>query len=100
MPNMETEATLPPMRITMDTSRLFRPAIKFALALALTMSAHPLAASAAEPGKPPLSGQTSTAVGRPKVGLALGGGGTRGVAHLAVIRELEKNHIPIDCIAG
>lgn len=38
--------------------------------------------------------------GRPKVGLALGGGGTRGLAHLAVLRELEKEGIPIDCIAG
>jgi NTE family protein len=37
---------------------------------------------------------------RPKIGLALGGGGTRGIAHLAVIRVLQKYGIPIDCIAG
>lgn len=42
----------------------------------------------------------STAPTRPKIGLALGGGGTRGIAHIAVLRVLEKNHIPIDCIAG
>lgn len=37
---------------------------------------------------------------RPKIGLALGGGGTRGLAHLAVLRVLEKEGIPIDYIAG
>ena len=37
---------------------------------------------------------------RPKVGLALGGGGTRGVAHVSVLRVLEKEGIPIDFIAG
>lgn len=37
---------------------------------------------------------------RPKIGLALGGGGTRGAAHIGVLRVLEKEGIPIDCIAG
>lgn len=35
-----------------------------------------------------------------KVGLALGGGGALGLAHLGVLRVLEENNIPIDCIAG
>lgn len=37
---------------------------------------------------------------RPKIGLALSGGGARGAAHVGVIRELEKLQIPIDYIAG
>ena len=37
---------------------------------------------------------------RPKIGLVLSGGGARGVAHVGVIRELERLHIPIDLIAG
>ena len=37
---------------------------------------------------------------RPKVGLALGGGFARGIAHLGVLHALEQNGIPIDCIAG
>ena len=37
---------------------------------------------------------------RPKVGLALGGGFARGIAHIGVLRVLEENEIPIDCIAG
>jgi NTE family protein len=34
------------------------------------------------------------------VGLALGGGFARGIAHIGVLRVLEENEIPIDCIAG
>src|SRR5262245_61851658 len=37
---------------------------------------------------------------RPKVGLALSGGGARGAAHVGVLRVLEKQHIPVDYIAG
>jgi len=37
---------------------------------------------------------------RPKIGLALGGGGARGLSHIGVIEVLEKNKIPIDFIAG
>jgi NTE family protein len=39
-------------------------------------------------------------LGRPRIGLALGGGGARGAAHVSVLRGLEKAGIPIDCIAG
>lgn len=37
---------------------------------------------------------------RPRVGLVLGGGGARGAAHIGVLRELERQRIPIDAIAG
>lgn len=37
---------------------------------------------------------------RKKVGLALGGGGTRGAAHVTVLKVLKENGIPIDYIAG
>ncbi|MGA8676920.1 MAG: patatin-like phospholipase family protein, partial [Candidatus Acidiferrales bacterium] len=37
---------------------------------------------------------------RPKVGVALGGGFARGIAHVGVLRALEQNEIPIDFIAG
>ncbi len=37
---------------------------------------------------------------RPIVGLALGAGMARGCAHVGVLREFEKNNIPIDLIAG
>src|SRR5688500_13733748 len=35
-----------------------------------------------------------------KIGLALSGGGARGFAHLGVLRALEANSIPIDCVSG
>ncbi len=37
---------------------------------------------------------------RPKIGLALGGGGARGAAHIGVLRTLEEMGVPVDYIAG
>jgi NTE family protein len=37
---------------------------------------------------------------RPRVGLALGGGFARGIAHIGVLRALEEHEIPIDYIGG
>jgi NTE family protein len=37
---------------------------------------------------------------RPKIGIALGGGFARGVAHVGVLRVLEDEGIPVDYIAG
>jgi NTE family protein len=35
-----------------------------------------------------------------KVGLALGGGAARGLAHIGVLKALEENEIPIDLMVG
>jgi NTE family protein len=52
----------------------------------------------------PVAAQTAPAVSerpqRPKIGLALGGGGARGAAHVGVLKVLEELRIPIDYIAG
>lgn len=37
---------------------------------------------------------------RPRIGLALGGGFARGIAHIGVLKALLDAKIPIDCIAG
>src|SRR2546427_6181767 len=37
---------------------------------------------------------------QPKIGLALGGGFARGVAHVGVLKVLRRENIPIDFIAG
>jgi NTE family protein len=37
---------------------------------------------------------------RPKIGLALAGGGAKGVAHVGVLRVLEELNVPIDYIGG
>ncbi|WP_328801580.1 patatin-like phospholipase family protein [Paenibacillus sp. LX16] len=36
----------------------------------------------------------------PKVGLVLGGGAVRGLAHLGVLRAFERHGIQVDCIVG
>ncbi|MEW6459132.1 MAG: patatin-like phospholipase family protein [Bacillota bacterium] len=41
-----------------------------------------------------------TVGGRPRIGLALGGGGARGYAHLGVLKAFREANIPIDVIAG
>ena len=37
---------------------------------------------------------------RPRIGLALSGGGAMGLAEIGVIQWMEENHIPVDRIAG
>src|SRR6185503_5540538 len=46
------------------------------------------------------SSHASTLVQRPKIGLALSGGGARGFAHIGVLEWFEQNHIPVDYVAG
>jgi NTE family protein len=43
---------------------------------------------------------TTTIGQRPRICLALGGGGARGAAHVGVLEALAQLHIPVDCIAG
>ena len=38
--------------------------------------------------------------GRPRIGLALGGGAARGLAHIGVLKVLEREKFPIDLIIG
>src|SRR5579863_755729 len=39
-------------------------------------------------------------VSPPRIGLALGGGFARGIAHVGVLRVLERENIPLHCITG
>ncbi|MHB1022415.1 MAG: patatin-like phospholipase family protein [Acidobacteriaceae bacterium] len=43
---------------------------------------------------------TEIAKPRPRIGLALGGGGALGLAHIGVLQWFEEHHIPVDMIAG
>ena len=47
-----------------------------------------------------IAAQTTNAPPRPKIGVALGGGGALGFAHIGVLRALEEQQIPVDYIAG
>jgi NTE family protein len=43
---------------------------------------------------------TEQPAGRPRIGLALGGGAARGIAHIGLLRWFEEHRIPVDYIAG
>jgi NTE family protein len=60
--------------------------------VAISQSAYSAAAAA-----PPAADSPQV---RPRVCLVLSGGGARGTAHIGVLKVLEEQKIPIDCIAG
>jgi NTE family protein len=49
---------------------------------------------------PELSFPLKETIRRPKVGLALSGGGARGLAQIGILKVFEREEIPIDFIAG
>ncbi|HWX55195.1 MAG TPA: patatin-like phospholipase family protein [Verrucomicrobiae bacterium] len=72
---------------------------RFACVLFLTLACSALAQQM--PAVKPcaaIGAESQTA--RPRIGLALEGGSAFGLAHIGVLQALEKQHIPIDCIAG
>ncbi|HKN47596.1 MAG TPA: patatin-like phospholipase family protein, partial [Candidatus Polarisedimenticolia bacterium] len=72
-----------------------------ALALALALAPETARAAVATEGLSdprPLEEQDTPA--RPRIGLALSGGGGRGFAHIGVLKALDDLHVPVDCIAG
>src|SRR3954447_14509993 len=50
--------------------------------------------------KSPSASQTEAPPHRPRVGLALSGGGALGLVEIGVIQWMEQNQIPVDRIAG
>jgi NTE family protein len=44
--------------------------------------------------------QIQPGTSRPKIGIALEGGGALGLAHIGVLQWFEDHHIPIDYVAG
>jgi NTE family protein len=59
------------------------------------------AATGAEPATPDgrVSGASSPPTS-PRIGLALSGGGARGLAHVGVLKVLEEMRIPVHCVTG
>src|SRR6266478_8429174 len=47
-----------------------------------------------------LAQQNSAPRARPKIGLALEGGGALGLAHIGVLKWFAEHHIPVDYVAG
>lgn len=61
-----------------------------------------LAACPSSNNNTPITKPTPVTPTKPKaiVGLALGGGASKGFAHIGIIRVLKANHIPIDVVTG
>ncbi len=82
--------------MTLVTTLAFRANCRAGALLALLLAAAgPGDASAADS-----CGQPREVTGRPRIGLALAGGGGKGWAHIGVLKVLEEQRIPIDCVAG
>ncbi|WP_025987466.1 patatin-like phospholipase family protein [Burkholderia thailandensis] len=83
---------------TPDAAAAPAPALATSDAAAATASAQAAPASAATDA--PVCTPDGGRPGRPAIGLVLSGGGARGYAHLGVLKVLEANRIPVDCIAA
>src|SRR5580704_5905064 len=46
------------------------------------------------------SAQIQPGTSRPRIGIALEGGGALGLAHIGVLQWFEDHHIPVDYVAG
>lgn len=75
----------------MDLRNKLAPAAFVLALLALPVRLHSQDSQATPPG--------GTAQ-RPRIGLALSGGGALGLAEIGIIQWMEENHIPVDRIAG
>lgn len=81
--------------------KIIQRVVSFALASSVVIA--PLAAQAQEASNSSGAGavkSTNSSHRRPRVGLALGGGGSRGSGHVGVLKVLLEEGIPIDMIAG
>ena len=94
------------MRTHISLSTLIVPlACALFVGLSAPRAAAQTAADATTPaattaGAQPVAPVPATQAARPKIGLALGGGSARGMAHVGVLEWFEQHHIPIDYIAG
>ena len=75
--------------------------ILFVIAIALVWCALPAWVWAQETGADTQQqAQAPPVKTRPKIGVALEGGGALGLAHIGVLQWFEDHHIPIDYVAG
>ena len=70
------------------------------LTASITAQAHESGAAPAAGAGSAASAPAAEPTRRPRIGLVLSGGGARGLAHVGVLKMLERERIPIDVIAG
>ena len=74
--------------------------ILFVIAVALVWSALPTGTRGQENAADAPPQATEATKPRPKIGVALEGGGALGLAHIGVLQWFEDHHIPVDYVAG
>ncbi len=97
-----------PFRVVLIPGLVSGLAILFALLEAAPARAQapqgektpPTAAARSGTQNPAPGAQIQPGTSRPKIGIALEGGGALGLAHIGVLQWFEDHHIPIDYIAG
>src|SRR6266704_493783 len=79
------------------------PILVMLLLPALLLAQQDTKPTAAHPQTPgnPAAAEAKRAPGiRPRIGVALEGGGALGLAHIGVLKWFEEHHIPVDYVAG
>ncbi len=79
-----------------------RTCLQKAAAMAAFVSATAVSAQTGGVGVPAASPEraVSAPAATPRIGLALSGGGARGIAHVGVLKVLDEMRIPISCVTG
>ena len=62
--------------------------------------AAPTSPPAQTPAAPATAVTRTASQHRPKIGVALEGGGAMGLSHIGVLKWFEEHHIPVDYVAG
>ena len=70
------------------------------LTLSILVAAASVQGQTPVPQAPAAARKQKVDLGRQRIGLALGGGSARGIAHIGVLEWFEEHHIPIDYIVG
>lgn len=83
------------MRSSPHTCRGLATRLGFLLLLALSSTM-----AAAQDPQPMQQTGAAQSVSRPRIGLALSGGGALGLSEIGVLQWMEQNHIPVDRVAG
>jgi NTE family protein len=83
------------MRRTLLILLLLLPSLLYA-----QQESAPAAPPAQTPGNPVAVEAKIPPRSRPKIGVALEGGGAMGLAHIGVLKWFEEHHIPVDYVAG
>src|SRR5215475_10678345 len=83
----------------MRESSMRRIVLPFLLEL-FCLGTSPLVWAQESPEKTNSGHQTPAQKSRPRIGVALEGGGALGLAHIGVLQWFEDHHVPVDYVAG